>query len=244
MESKPVSAYWWTEIPNFGDALTPYLLDRFAHLEAFHASLANSNVITVGSVLDSIPRGWNGYIAGAGRIRYGRSMQGLLDAHILGVRGPLSAIGLGDVAIGDPGLLANELVSVGERDITLGIVPHWSDTRLAYDPRFKFTDSRIVISAWQHPLEVVRQIGRCEVIVTSSLHGAIVADAFGLPRRLEMAHRFKVDEYEGGTFKFEDYNASIGLPFRIGERQQANWQKVSDVKDEIYDMYRLLASSV
>lgn len=243
-KSRPIvqqwtSAYWWTDIPNFGDRLTPHLLRRFSGVEPVHSALEGAKVVTVGSVLEQVPASWEGWIAGAGKIA--RDSKLTLDkAQVLGVRGPLSAEGLGDVAIGDPGLLAPDLVQVETRDVKLGIVPHWSDTRLAYDHRFLFTDDRIVISPWQDPLDVVAQIGRCERIVTSSLHGVIVADAFGLPRRTEVAERFKHDIYEGNMFKFEDYNASVGLSFRVGEMQHANWHTICDRRDEVYDMYRLL----
>jgi pyruvyltransferase len=243
MRASATAAYWWTDIPNFGDRLTPHLLRRFASCDPMHASIEQAQVVTVGSVLEQITASWHGVIAGAGKIAR-ESRLHLVQAHVLGVRGPLSAEGLGDVAIGDPGLLAPDLVQVKTRDIALGIVPHWSDTRLAYDQRFTFTDDRIVISAWQDPLAVVAQIGRCERIVTSSLHGAIVADAFGLPRRIEIAERFKHDVHEGKMFKFADYHASIGMNFKIGEMQKANWHTISDRRDEVYDMYRLLESYV
>jgi hypothetical protein len=98
----------------------------------------------------------------------------------------------------------------------------------------------VVISPWQAPLDVVGMIGRCKKLVTSSLHGLVVADAFGIPRRTEMAQRFSYDEFEGGTFKFEDYNASIGLTFTVGELQTANSQTVNDRQDEVHDMFRAL----
>jgi hypothetical protein len=53
----------------------------------------------------------------------------------------------------------------------------------------------------------------------------------------------KQDPVEGGMFKFEDHNAAIGLPFRIGETQRADRNLVNDRKDVVYDMYQELRAS-
>ena len=236
-----VSTYWWTDVPNFGDALVPLLISKFTDFTPINGPAATAQVVTLGSVIETLPASWPGIVAGAGKIR-GDKPSSLPNATILSVRGPLTAAALGapNAALGDPGLLANELVTVEERDFEVGIVPHWSDTRLAYDYRFENLPGRVVISPLQDPLTVVGMIGRCKKIVTSSLHGAVVADAFGIPRRTEIAARFLYDEYEGGTFKFEDYNASVGLPFVIGELQTANSQTVNDRQDEVHDMFTAL----
>ncbi len=128
-------------------------------------------------------------------------------AEIMAVRGPLTArsIGRPGCVIGDPGLLADELVTVRTRDIRLGLVPHWSDASLARRPEFQ----------------------RYDPIV-------IVADAFGIPRRFELTPQF---DREGGLFKFRDYHASIGMPLKIGETQQANWNIVEDRKSELFDVF-------
>jgi len=166
-------------------------------------------------------------------------------AEIMAVRGPLTArsIGRPDCVIGDPGLLADELVTVRTRDIRLGLVPHWSDASLARRPEFQRYDP-IVINIRDDPLAVLRLIGRCQKIIASSLHGLIVADAFGIPRRFEPTPQF---DREGGLFKFRDYHASIGMPLKIGETQQANWHIVEDRKSELFDVFtdlgRLLGGS-
>lgn len=236
-----VSTYWWTDVPNWGDALVPLLISRFTNLTPVNGPAATAQLVTLGSVIESLPASWPGVVAGAGKLR-GDMPSSLPKANILGVRGPMTATALGatNAALGDPGLLANELVTVEERDYEVGIVPHWSDTRLVHDYRFEKLPGRVVINSWQDPLTVVGMTGRCKKIVTSSLHGVVVADAFGIPRRTEVAARLMYDEFEGGMFKFEDYNASVGLPFVIGELQAANTHTVNDRQDEVHDMFRAL----
>lgn len=196
-----------------------------------------ADVIVVGSILEHIPPGWGGTVLGAGRLLEDSKLN-LDDARVLAVRGPLSAKGIkGSPALGDPGLLADELVRVETRDITLGIVPHWSDTDLAHRHTFQPYDP-VIISPWNDPLWVVQMIGRCKKIVSSSLHGIILADAFGIPRRTEVARRFKDDPHEGNLFKFRDYNASVGLDFKVGETQTAKRGAVEDRRSELYDAFR------
>jgi pyruvyltransferase len=144
----------------------------------------------------------------------------------------LTARGIkGNFALGDPGLLADELVIVNEKKYNLGLVPHWSDYQLEKDPRFLKYDP-VIIRFNSDPLEVIRAIGACKKIVSSSLHGLILADAFNIPRRFEATASWGK---EGGTFKVRDHNASLFLPFEIGLTQQANSNRVNDCKASLWD---------
>jgi len=234
MAGRPeVQIYYWHEVPNFGDRLAVPLLARFSDVEAKWSPVGEAQVTTTGSVLEHIPAGWEGYIVGSGRLSEGSRLH-LERAEIMAVRGPLTAhsIDRPDCVIGDPALLADELVTVRTRDIRLGLVPHWSDVILARRPEFQRYHP-VVINVRDEPLAVLRLIGRCQKIVASSLHGLIAADAFGIPRRFELAPRL---DSEGGLFKFRDYSASIGIPLKIGETQQANWHVVEDRKSELFDV--------
>lgn len=216
--------YYWNSISNFGDRLTPLLIDKLCHIETEWDTVSHAKVVGIGSVLEHIPPLWDGIIIGAGKL-YPDSRLHLHTntATILALRGPLSAAGVpGDYALGDPGLLAPTLLEDHERErmIDLGVLPHWSDTELADDPRFKSDKySRVVIDPRDDPLEVVRMIARCHNIVTSSLHGMIVADSLGIPVRFETTSQFKKD---GGHYKLHDYSKSIVTPFEVGKKRLAN----------------------
>ena len=58
----------------------------------------------------------------------------------------------------------------------LGLVRHMGDNR----PHDRVGHD-VEISCLQHPLDVIKQITSCEMIVSSSLHGWIVAYAYGIP---------------------------------------------------------------
>lgn len=226
-----IKTYYWRGRPNFGDLLTPLLLKRFGNTSTTWSPVTDAELVCVGSVLDVVPTSWAGIIAGSGKL-HENARTDFPNATILGVRGPLTARGIRGVPIlGDPGLLADELVSV-DKEYDLGIVPHWSDRTLEFDPRFAKYSPRIIHAAGD-PLEVIREIGRCKKIVASSLHGIIVADAFSIPRRIEMTGDFS---REGGDFKFRDHNAAVGVKHTVGLTQSPNRYKVEDLQHGLYDM--------
>lgn len=226
------TTYFWQGYPNFGDRLTPLLMAHFADLHVTHAPIGRAELISVGSLLHLVPWGWEGIIAGTGKL-FDREEPTTSRANIIGLRGPLTARNRkGDYALGDPGLLANELVTVPGREYDLGLVPHWSDKKLARDPRFTKYNP-IIINPDADPLQVILEIGMCRKIVSSSLHGIVLADAFGIPRRIEMTDRFK---NEGGDFKFRDHNAAVNVPHAIGLTQSAARYDVQTRQHELYDM--------
>lgn len=245
----PIKAYWWRERPNFGDALAPLLLEHFG-IEVEWDTVSHSRIASVGSILEHIPPLWDGYILGSGKLHETSRLHLYTNTmKILAVRGPYSALDIPasvrkNVALGDPGLLAHELVGPQEKQWDLGIVPHWQDDELAT----KFTalipapHTVKVINPADDPLTVIRQIGACRRIVTSSLHGMIVADSFGgIPRRVEICPKMMAD---GGDFKFRDYCASIQCQWEIGKMWEPSRFRVEDAQYAIYDAYQALKKAV
>lgn len=244
-KSAPVKAYWWREVPNFGDRLAPLLLERFADIEVEWDTISHSQVASIGSILEHIPPLWDGYILGSGKLfEHTRLHLHTKTAKILSVRGPLSARGIpGTYTLGDPGILAAELVGPQDKHWDLGIVPHWQDTELVDKFRALVPKeySIGVINPSDDPITVIKQIGSCRRIVTSSLHGMIVADSFGLPRRVEICQRM---ERDGGDFKFRDYSASIQTPFVTGKMTEASRFRVEDVQFAVFDAFQALGSEL
>lgn len=237
-------AYWWQKVPNFGDAMAPLLLARFSDLANLPWNpVEDANIVSVGSVLEHIPAGWHGYILGSGLLRETSKLKfNPANAKILALRGPLTAKAFppGNYAMGDPGLLAGELIEPQEKQWDLGIVPHWQDDELA--ERFtklipeQFTTK--VILPGGDPISVLKEIGACKRLVTSSLHGMIAADSMGIPRRVEACAKMNAD---GGLFKFMDYSAAIQCPFEVGKIITPERNRVDDARFEIFDAYRELS---
>lgn len=235
-----VKTYYWKTKPNFGDQLTSLLLKRYTKIDSEWASPEESQLVMVGSILEHLPKDWNGIIAGAGKLHEDTVLD-FPSAKVLAVRGPLTAKHFtGNIVLADPALLADEIVPLEDKQWNLGIVPHWTDKELEHDPRFTKYDP-LIIRVTDPPQKVISEIGRCKKIVSSSLHGIILADAFGIPRRIEIAPRMITHAHqEGGLFKWKDYSASIGLELQIGITQEVDRNVILEKQYELFDVFEEL----
>ena len=103
----------------------------------------------------------------------------------------------------------------------MGIVPHYVDKRHPWLAQYEADPRVLLIDVQSATLPFIDQIKQCHHIVSSSLHGIICADAYGIPATwVEFS-----DGVIGGGFKFRDYFASIGRtahsPARIGEASRS-----------------------
>jgi hypothetical protein len=127
-----------------------------------------AELIAIGSLADTIPRGYAGIVLGTGCM-FDVPIE-LDAAKVLALRGVLTArlAGLHPPLLADLGLLASDLAPVVDRDVPIGTVRHAGDPRppigLALDPL-------------GDPEEMIADAARCQRIVSSSLHGLILADA-------------------------------------------------------------------
>lgn len=239
-----ISTFYWTGKKNFGDLLAPLLINKFCHFNTKLTDPANAQIFMVGSIAEFIPKDWIGVVAGIGKLHENTNIEYLKNSKILSLRGPLSAKGLSvkNIVFGDPGLLCNELVEVREKKYDLGLVPHWTDTALEQNPIFKKYNPKI-IRVSDDPLKVIKEIGECKKIVSSSLHGIIIADAFGIPRRIEISPRVLSHAHqEGGLFKWRDYSASLGVELELGVTKEIKRTIITDKQHEIFDIFEEIRS--
>lgn len=189
---------------NFGDQLTPALLQHFG-IRATWAPPARADLVCVGSILSKIPNGWAGTVLGTGFIR-GGVRKDLRAARVLAVRGLLTRAGCkvhGDVVLGDPGILAIDLLTEPEPGGALAI-PHYVDHDLVRrHPEATYLDIR------SNPAAFIRKVAGATIVYTSSLHALIAADALGVPHVLE-PHPGVV----GGMWKFRDYGSAFAETIR------------------------------
>jgi pyruvyltransferase len=102
-----------------------------------------------------------------------------------------------------------------DKKYEIGIIPHYVDqkhpwvTSKTAVPGVKFINILGDIDT------VVNEILSCDMIISSSLHGVIAADAYGIP---SVWVEFS-DKVLGNGFKFKDYFMSVGrtdqTPIRI-----------------------------
>lgn len=203
-----IPAFWWDGHPNFGDDLTPWLLPRYGVLPIYRRPTA-ARLAGVGSILEFLPRSFDGMIWGSGLLE-GREHR-LPNAGVLAVRGPLTAelIGLREaVPFGDPGILVSRHMRAPKKRWQLGIVPHGHHRQhegLRLLMR-RCGARACVVNVHQGAGSAVRQIASCHVVLTTSLHGLVTADAFGVPAVWTTLE----PPLSGGDFKFRDYEAALG----------------------------------
>jgi len=195
---------WWARprrFTNFGDELGHIFLERLGHTTEW-VRFGKAEILTTGSILQKHalePLRPGTIVWGTGYHKDPPQKLPALD--VRAVRGHLTADMLGvNVPLGDPGLLASHFWAAGHKKHRLGFVRHYVDMRPTPFGAFEI-DTR------QEPEDVCRQIAECEAVVSSSLHGCIVAASYGIPfMRLYCA------EVIGGDTKWTDFATSMTRP--------------------------------
>lgn len=222
MAEAPLKLHWWAQKPNFGDALSQLVTAHASGREVVHAQPAKAEIYAVGSILQIARRVWGKKDRPAHRPAiWGTGMLGPIqtaftenvDIHM--VRGPITAslLGLKTESYGDPGLLTAEaLGDVPERHDKIGLVLHHGQlghpavkALIAAEPeRIEYIDVQGT------PEEVCPKIGACAHVISSSLHGLIVADSYGVANTW-------LDPLKQPRMKYYDYAAGIGrsLPLPV-----------------------------
>jgi len=143
-----------------------------------------------------------------------------------------------DIPTADGGLLASELLpSKVEKVNAVGIIPHFRELD---NPCFQMLADRLpnskLINVTEEPLSVIHDIASCDSIISSSLHGLIVADSLGIPNR----HLIASEAPLGDGFKFRDYYSAFDVPYNPLTENQ-----VGDITlYDIVDQYKISTAAV
>lgn len=109
----------------------------------------------------------------------------------------------------------------------LGIIPHVVDQQhpVIREIKEKYADEILVIDLahYEKWTDVINLICSCEKILSSSLHGIIVSDAYQIPNCwIELSGKIS-----GGYFKYYDYASSVNRNFTM----PIHIEKYSDITD-------------
>jgi pyruvyltransferase len=202
-----LNLYWHRSI-NFGDMLSPYLLAKFKGVNINEINFVEPNdecekYIITGSII-SDPLIKNAIIFGAGFVNHSDEFTGI-NCTIKGVRGNKTFEKLGSpegVVIGEPSLCLPYFFNPKPvKKYKSGITPHICDLK-----EIKYIDHYIDLRMGEDETitetieRVIYQINECEMIYSSSLHGLIVAAAYGIPYRY-----YYSPSLVGDGFKFTDF---------------------------------------
>lgn len=213
--------YYWSpeHCENFGDYLSLKIVEKitdghvivFKNLpNEFHFDCRKSKLLAVGSII---------HFASDPDVIWGSGINGkhlhkkdylFKNLDVRAVRGPLTRQFLMEhfsiecpEIYGDPALLAPYFFPEFKRkkrpSLEYVIIPHISEESL-----FPKSDNVIYPSEpWD---EVIKKILDSKFVISSSLHGIVIAEAWGIPARL-----LRVTENEP-LFKYEDYYLGTGRP--------------------------------
>ena len=203
---------------NWGDKVNPYIFEKLTGKQVISSNsifnfLNKTKILGVGSLI--VGDLSNSVIWGSGVIADQIKLE-IKPKEILALRGHYSLKKIQEVGgnceiFGDPVLLFPEIFSAENsvKKYKYGIVPHFKDKSSIgiqkihdlQNPEIKIIDIQSGIE------EFVIDVLSCENILSSSLHGLILAEAYGIPTcRIVLSNKL-----EGGDFKFYDYYSGVGI---------------------------------
>lgn len=197
-----IRAFWYDGEANVGDLLTKPILEHWG----FKVSLAPRNsrgkLLGVGSIMRALRK--HDVVWGSGCIQDQRIIAPG-NNRFLAVRGPLTKSLIDGAEIpdvfGDPGLLMPLIYNPHvTKKYKIGIIPHYVDKTIAPVGDYYFIDVQ------KDYKTVITGIKSCETIISSSLHGIILAEAYGC----KAVWAKYSDKIIGGEFKFQDYFLGTG----------------------------------
>jgi len=235
---------------NWGDIITKFILEHFSGKklndddvfyfdEAGLVPFKNGKIIGAGSSMVFTQP--NDYVWGTGLI----SKIGFneIPKKVYSVRGPITRGLLLEAGwdvpekYGDPALLFPKIYHPKvEKKYKYGLIPHYVDYNSNFslkcinnleDLGFK------IINVTSGLYEFIDEVLECEKILSSSLHGLIVADAYGIPNyRMEIQNLIL-----GRDFKYLDYYASVKREYypRFELKVDTTMDEIEELEFEVGD---------
>ncbi len=202
-----VPVRWWQKADNFGDLLSPWLVAQMTGREVVAAERRQPHYVVIGSVLYMTSA--SSVVWGSGSFGTENAARFATGATYAAVRGPLSRARLRKQGISCPGVYGDPALLVPayfapqvEKTHKYGIVARWSERR--WRDAELGPDVKLIDLGRGDVEGVIRDILSCRLIVTGSLHGLIMADAYGIPSAWTFT-----GTADGGSYKFFDYFATV-----------------------------------
>lgn len=202
--------YFKTKIPNFGDDLNgflwPHLVPELFEEDNRQGFLGIGTII--GMKFPEIER-LHVFSSGVGYLPIDRNAR---DREVWCVRGPLSAeqLGLGpEKALTDGAILSPRLYPKPANSLGTVVIPHW-ETLLHNDWESVCRNAGMtLIDPMGEVKDVIPKIASASLVLTESLHGAIIADTYGIPWIAFTTNK------SFSVFKWTDWTRSVGLPLKL-----------------------------
>ena len=202
---------------NLGDVLTKDIFTQVFNVPTTIGLLNDSECIGIGSVLQNFINHKNQNrtinVWGSGFIKPKTQHSEMFSSNMnfFAVRGKLTKSRISkmynkefdDITLGDPGLLASLLINNKiKKRYKLGIIPHFIDSHLPVFHKINSSiNDSVIIDVLGDPIQTIRKMSECEAIISTSLHGLIIADSLGIPNSWCEVSKNVI----GDGYKFQDY---------------------------------------
>lgn len=202
--------YYYHKTPNFGDLLMPYILKKINKNSSYQFNFHENNdakILGIGSIMRLANK--KTIVCGSG-IR--DKNQHVNYTNALFVRGPHTRNVLLNKDVytppiyGDCGLLLPDFYKPKTKKIyNLGIIPHYVDYQKVVN-LYGHNKSILIIDVTKTNIETtIKEILSCNRILSSSLHGLIISDAYNIPNKWIIFS----NNINGDNVKFYDYFLSV-----------------------------------
>ncbi|RVU03275.1 hypothetical protein EOE18_16820 [Novosphingobium umbonatum] len=243
---------YFLRIPNFGDLLNPLIVKALSGRESCWVGRDDiPHLMAIGSLMAGASV--NSHVWGTGVMHPDIGLGSAHARNIHALRGPHSLMALrksgttlGDVPLGDPAILAPRLLGMSASSDprhAVGVVAHYVDRQKPAIRCILAQDGVADLNVHDDPLSLIRTMAECKVVVSSSLHGLILAEALGLPSLWIKAGQ----DIIGDDFKFSDWFATTSnpqiVPYNLSERERIEALiPMAELRDHTIDMDALAAA--
>lgn len=225
---------------NYGDLLSKFLFENLTGEKTrWYNPIIEKNSINyfgIGSILNMTNS--KSVVWGSGILNYNDKVA---NCDFRAVRGPLSRKRINELGFecpevyGDPALLLSVFFKPEvKKKYELGLIPHFYDYNKVQQLYGNNPNFKIVNFLTNNILKTTKEILMCDKIITSSLHGLIIAHSYGIPAvYVKFSNHLK-----GDGVKFEDYLLSVQLRSYKGENikdgfSQKNLLELIEDKDNL-----------
>lgn len=245
--------FWWEPSdgqPNVGDYLGRSLVESILLLNDVELTekISTSNrLLSVGSVLHYAKNGdciWGTGLHG----KKTRSKHEFKQLDVRAVRGPITRQFLLSIGIdcpdvyGDPGLLMpiffrkETLSSQNPSKKDFIVIPHMHESHDKFQP---YADR--ILSPRCRPVKFIKSILSSDFVISSSLHGIILAEAYGIPSIYLNSNNgeplSKYEDYYQGTARSSfHFGASVEECLRLGGNSSFN---IEDIQSRLLSSFPL-----
>ncbi len=214
------------ETRNFGDMLSKPILDKLLNknLEVTNSVPFDPHYLGIGSIAGHSNKYSIVIGSGIGSVKQNLNEQ----ATYVAVRGPYTACKVfkrkENIIQGDPAFLLSYFYPqffLKSKEHKVSIVPHYVDYELAKE---LYPNHNIIDVINDDPFKVLQKICQSEYIISSSLHGLIAAQSYGIPCSwVRMSNNLFGDD-----IKFHDTFASLNSSIQKGRVFQKQVYQIQD----------------